>query len=227
MLDIFQKAANDLRQPENWEAFKKKKGALGVPQARKRRKIIERVPIEDALTSELAQFVERARIALATGHFLRLNEVQFQAEALVQSKTRAGRHVRKIDFRVFALTGVDHLELAIEAKPLVTEGDIVGRYLADEGIGCFLKDEPYTEGPLGAMLAYTINNNGQSWQAKVRAAVSVYQPKVLQLEDAIVEGMQEPVTFSLHDRQALGLRPIALLHLELIFASDVQDAPES
>ena len=228
VLDVFQKAANDLRQPENWEEFKKKTGALGRPRARKRQKTLERMPIEDALTSELAHFVKRACLALSTGHFLRRNEVQFQPEALVHSNTRAGRHSRKVDFFVCAMTGADSPELAIEAKPLITQGDIAGRYLAEDGIGCFFtEDSPYTQGPLGAMLAYTISDKGRSWRAEVRAAISVYQPKALQLDDAMIEGTQESVTFSRHERQALRLEPIALLHLELIFAPDIQDAPEA
>ena len=227
VLKLFQDAADTLRQQENWESFKQKKGALGVAQKRKRQKIIQRVPIEDAITSELSHFVQRARRAVSKTHFLRLNEVEFLAEFLVPSTTLAGRHSRKVDFYVCSSVGEGAPELAIEAKPIVTKGDISGRYLAKEGIGCFLtEDPPYTRGPLGAMLAYTISNTGHSWRTEVRAAVSVYQPKALQLEDVRIEGAQEPLIFSRHERGALGLGPIAVLHLEMIFTPDIQGTVE-
>ncbi|HEX8703959.1 MAG TPA: hypothetical protein VF815_34325, partial [Myxococcaceae bacterium] len=181
------------------------------------------------LTSELAEFARSARRTdTKTKRFLRLNDVEFHCEYPVPSATHAGRHLRKVDFYVCSATGVGAPELAIEAKPLVTQEDIVGRYLAAEGLGNFLtKDPPYTQGPLGAMLAYTISDTGRSWRAEIRAALSVYQPTVLQLDDARVEGAPEPLTFSRHVRSALGLDPIAILHLEMIFASDIQDVPES
>src|SRR4051812_26002887 len=77
---ILRAAADQLRRPENWDTFKKKRGALGVPRARKRRQVIERVPIEDAITSELGHHIRHMRRSLPPGHFLRLNEVEFHVE---------------------------------------------------------------------------------------------------------------------------------------------------
>jgi len=228
---ILRVAAAELRDPERWAAFKLKRGALGAPKRRARRKVVERNPIEDAITSELAHIIRHLRRTVPEGHFLRLNEVEFHVEDLVASPTRAGRHSRKIDFLIYAATGIAEPELAIEAKPLVGKADIAGRYLAEEGIGCFFTtDSPYTQGPLGAMLAYTLNRNGRSWKAEIRTAVSASVPPVLGIDDALIPGEARPITFSRHERSALGLEPIAILHLEMLFEPEetsTQGSPDS
>jgi hypothetical protein len=215
---MLQAAAAELRDPARWAAFKLKRGALGVPRRRARRGVVERVPIEDAITSELAHIIWRLRRTVPTDHFLRLNEVEFHVEALVASSTRAGRYSRKIDFLFSAATGIGGPELAIEAKPLVAEADIAGRYLAEEGIRCFFTpDSPYTLGPLGAMLAYTLNRDGRSWTTEIRAAINAYVPPVLEVADAHIHGEANPTMISRHERSALELGPIAILHLEMLF----------
>jgi hypothetical protein len=225
VLAILRTAAEELRRPENWDAFKQKRGALGMPRTRKRRKVVERMPIEDAITSELAHFIRRIRRSLPVAHFLRLNEVEFHAEDLVQSESRAGRHSRRVDFFVCAVSGIDEPEFAIEAKPLLSKADIMRRYLADEGMGCvFTTDSPYTRRPLGGMLAYTINGTGRSWRTEVRAAISAYVPAAIQLEDVLVAGEPEALICSRHDRSALSLDPIAILHLEMIFEPDFDES---
>ena len=41
----------------------------------------------------------------------------------MQSETRAGRHSRKVDFFVYAASGIEEPEFAIEAKPLKSKAD--------------------------------------------------------------------------------------------------------
>lgn len=223
VLAVLRTAADELRRPENWEAFKKKRGALGIPHRRKRQKTIERIPIEDAITSELAIFIRHIRRSLPADHFLRANEVEFHCEDLVPSDTRSGRHSRKVDFFVYAASGIGGPEFAIEAKPLLDQADITKRYLGEEGIGCFFtSDSPYTHSPLGGMLAYTINSTRRSWHTEVRAAVSAYVPVPMQIENVRMAGEPSPLICSRHQRSALSLEPIAILHLEMIFEPEVQ-----
>lgn len=225
VLKVLRSAAKELSDPENWAAFKKKRGALGKPRARRRRDIAERIPIEDAITSELAHFIRHIRRKLPSGHFLRLNEVEFHVEDLVHSETRSGRHSRKVDFFVYAASGTDGPEFAIEAKPLLGQADIVGRYLAEEGMGCFFtSDSPYTRRPLAGMLAYSINGDRRSWRTEVRASLSAYVPAVIQLNDVRVAGETDPLICSRHERSSLSLGPIAILHLEMLFEPDVKNA---
>lgn len=225
VLRVLRSAATALNHPENWDAFKKKCGALGRPRTRKRRDVVERIPIEDAITSELAHFIRRIRRTLPSGHFLRLNEVEFHVEDLVHSETRSGRHSRKVDFFVYAASGADGPEFAIEAKPLLGQADIVGRYLAEEGMGCFFtSDSPYTRRSLAGMLAYSINGERRSWRTEVRASLSAYVPAVIRLDDVLVAGETNPLVCSRHERSSLSLDPIAILHLEMLFEPDLEKA---
>lgn len=90
---------------------------------------------------------------------------------IVNSRTRSGKWSKKVDLCVTrtlschlaAGNRVDH-ELVFEAKPLKSSADIKTRYLAGEGIGCFLTtDSPYSTGPIGGMLAYCFNKNIADW----------------------------------------------------------------
>ena len=76
------------------------------------------------------------------------------------------------------------------------------------------------------MLAYTLNRNGRSWKAEIRAAISAYVPPVLGVADALIHGDSEPATFSRHERLALELDPIAILHLEMLFELEETSAEQ-
>lgn len=226
VLKIFRTAAEDLRKPGNWGKFIQKEGALGVERVRKSKKIIERYPNEDAITSELELLIKLLRNGLPSDHFFRRHDVNIDAQALVPSETRAGKYVRKADFSVISYFGRDAPEIWIEAKPIVQISDIAGKYLGEDGIGCFFtQDSPYTTGPLGGMLAYTISNTGKSCREEVRAALKNYKPPALQLADAAIPGETLPLPFSRHERSALALDPIAVLHMELIFSPEIQPLP--
>lgn len=219
VLAVFRDACDLLQQDDNWRAFTQKRGALSRPRKSRRTQADESRPLEDALTSELAHFMRRIRRGAPQGHFLRLHEVTFQAEDLVSSTDRAGRHSKRIDFFVYCASGPDEPELAIEAKPLHSISDINNRYLAQEGIGCFFSaDSPYSSGPLGGMLAYTVNAEKKSWRVEIRAAVVAYTPSPLSVDDLAVKGHPEVLTWSRHSRSDIGLDAIAMLHFEMIFA---------
>ena len=218
-------AAIELRQPENWEKFKKKKGALSIPR-RNRNQKTEQVPLEYGITTELEPFLRQFRREVPGDHFLAQHQVAFQAEYHVPSENRAGPHSKKADFYVYTQTGGNPTEIVIEAKPLVKERDISHRYLGKDGIGCFfMKDSPYTRGPLGGILAYTINNTERSFRLEIHAALNKYNPPVCQLANAEIQGEPEPLTFSRHKRPELNLDPITILHFELIFPTDILDSP--
>jgi hypothetical protein len=216
-LSVLNEAADELRSPVAWAAFGQKRGALGAPRTRRRQKVVERAPIEDALTAELGHIARRIRAALPAGHFLRLHEVAFEAEHLIESATRTGRHSRKVDFLIYAQAGLDPPELAIEAKPLLTPHDIVNRYLGEEGIGCFFTaDSTYSTHPVAAMLAYTVDAAGRGFGSDIRSAVAGYTPQPLSLDDALLT-TGVAVVCSRHDRAHLALEPVAIMHFELIF----------
>ena len=149
-LALYWQAVEMLIEPSRWTEFEGKRGALGKPK-RKGKNVGIQFPIEDAITSEIGVIVKDLRARLPGGHILRTYEAHFEFEAAVESTTRSGRHLKTVDHRVVCDIP-NGPELAIEAKPVSTQADVANRYLAAEGIGCFLTgDSPYSRGPLGAM----------------------------------------------------------------------------
>lgn len=219
VLEIYWQASDRLLTPKYWDSFKKKRGALGAPKKRCVKKVI-RNPIEDAITSEIGSIADDLYSQLASDHFLRKHDVQFRFEFLIHSETRAGRYSKKVDFKVWSAVHGGP-ELAIEAKPLISEVDIDGRYLAEEGIGCFFtNDSPYTKGPLGAMLAYTICDNKTSKKKNILDGLLKFQPAPDKIVRVTINGTDQ-VDCSYHDRSSWGLIPITILHLERLFPAEV------
>jgi hypothetical protein len=214
VFQIYWDATDQLLTVPKWEEFKNKRGALGGPK--KRRGKVNYIPVEDAITSEIGALVNLLRLELPVDHFLRLHEVNFEYEALVYSKTRAGRHSKKVDFRVCAQSGTGAPMIAIEAKPLTNTSDITNRYLNEEGIGCFFNsDSPYTDGPIGAMFAYTINDAGHSMRDDVYCAMNAFAPVPTAINKVSFSG-DEWATCTTHFRSH-GMQPIAILHVERLF----------
>lgn len=220
VVQLYWKAADQLIDPDNWAEFRKKAGAMGKPK-RGRNGVTTQIPVEDAITSEIGHRADKLRQALPPGHFLRRHEVQFAFEALVPSNRRAGRHSKKVDFIARSLK-FNAPEIAIEAKPITCQGDIKAKYLAADGMGCFFViDSAYTEGPLGAMLAYTINPEGSSMQAHVLAVLKTHQPEPIHIHRVNIP-CAGSVDCSSHDRSNWNLEEITILHLERTFPPYVQ-----
>jgi hypothetical protein len=225
---VLSQAERVLKAPETWVAFTQKRGALGAPKTRARKAASVRPPLEDALTAELGHIARRLRAALPEGHFLRLHEVAFATEHLVESQTRTGRHSRKVDFFIYAQASDSAPELAIEAKPIHTAGDIASRYLAAEGLGCFLaEDSPYTKHSLAGMLAYTIGDDGRSHATALRAALGSGSTPALSLDEIQSANGGQALLCSRHARTALSLAPITIVHLEMQFSPEPVAAASS
>lgn len=215
VFQVYWQATNMLLTPQNWDAFKVKRGALSKPK-KARGKVIQ-IPIEDALTSEIGHFAKQLRSGLPTDHFLRLHDVNFECEALIYSDNRAGRYSRTADFRVSAQTGGTQAPgIVIEAKPLITNGDIASRYMAEEGLGCFFcADSVYTKGPLGAMFAYTVTNTNASLRNDLHLAVTSHLPTPKSVTKVHLNS-SDWATCSAHTRDH-GLEPILIVHVERMF----------
>ena len=223
-LGILHIAADTLLQKGHWASFKSKRGAFGKARPIKGASATKRIPMEDAITSELMAISTKLRVSAPKQHFLHEHEVSFTPEALVFCDSRAGRHSRKSDMLIQSLTNADAPELRIEAKPITRISDIKKRYLGNDGLGCFLTtDSPYTKGALGAMLAYTISESQQSIENEVNDALASFKPSPLQVVNVTIDDFSKSVTASSHARIALELSPITILHLELIFPPDIQN----
>jgi len=219
VLAIYWRAADQLLQPKYWEAFKQKNGALGVPKKKRGGEVV-RIPIEDAITSEIGHFADELRSSLEADHFLRKHDVQFRYEGLVYDDKRSGRYSKKVDFSAKSAYP-DAPTLMIEAKPLRSTGDVQNCYFGADGMGCFLTDDsPYTKGPLGAMLAYTITNTNTSMRALVHDGLKTYEPAAVTIASVILDH-ETTIDCSHHDRSPWKLVPITILHLERKFPSDI------
>jgi hypothetical protein len=220
VLQIYWQAADQLIEPTNWALFMKKRGAMGKPK-RSRATVVVRVPMEDAITTEIGERADEIFIKLPAEHFLRKQSVKLTYEKLVPSKNRVGRYSKKTDFHAVSQFS-NAPEIAIEAKPIKAVSDIKSQYFGSAGVGCFLTaDAPYTTGPLAAMLAYTINSNGSRMQEQILTALQSYKPAPTQIHRTHLP-CTGPVDCSSHDRAQWKLNPITILHLERIFPQDVQ-----
>ena len=221
VLAMFRKAEAELRHPQNWAAFKRKQGAFGSAHTLNLGGVTVRHPNEDAITTELGHHLVSLRRQLPIEHFLRVHEVEFHVEKPVQSAHRAGRHSRKMDFFVFAASGPNAPELAIEAKPIVDRSDIKSKYLAPNGLGCFLeKDSPYSSEQVAGMLAYSIAYPAKSWRHEIGEAVQAGCYPAIWSQFALVKGEPASTLVSGHDRSKLNLDPVVIIHMELCFDVD-------
>lgn len=224
---LYWSAAEMLLQPGRWAQFIMKNGALGKVRKSGPNAGLQ-VPIEDAITSEIGCIVQELRKRLPPDHFLRQYEAHFEFEAPVPDTSRTGRHMKSADHRVTSgiLNGP---ELVIEAKPLESKTDVTKRYLAADGIGCFLgSDSPYSRGPLGAMWAYTMSSTGTSFQSDVLLGLQNFKPVVAGIDRIVGVHTGKPtweIDCSHHDRTQAKLRPISLLHLEFVFPCQRPIAP--
>lgn len=222
-LALYWQAVELLVEPKRWAEFEGKSGALGKPK-RRGKNVGEQFPIEDAITSEIGEIVRDLRARLPGNHILRKYEAHFEFESPVKSSTRAGRHLKKVDHRVIC-EFPNGPELVIEAKPILTQADVSNRYLVADGIGCFLTDDsPYSRSPLGAMWAYAINSNGQSFKDDILLGLQKFEPKVVSLDKIVglcTSDSTKEIDCSLHNRTSHNLAPITILHLECNFPRKV------
>jgi hypothetical protein len=220
-LALYWQAVDILTEPARWSEFENKVGAMGKPRQNGSIKGIQ-FAIEDAITSEIGFIVQDLRGNLPIDHILRKYEAQFLFESPVESDEKAGRYLSRVDHLVRSCMR-DGPELAIEAKPLISPSDVTGRYLADDGIGCFLRPEStYSKGPLGAMWAYSMGPDADSFREDIIAGLRKYKPTISQLDQVVglySSSQNKEIDCSLHDRTAIGLVPITLLHLECSFPS--------
>jgi hypothetical protein len=221
-VQILDEAGDILRQPDAWLAYIAKRGAISTPK-RKGKTKVERVPIEDGITAELGHIARRLRRAVGLDDFLRQQEVVFETEYLVESSNRTGRYSRKVDFFVYSQLGSNAPQFALEAKPLRSVADIGGRYLAEEGIGCFFTtDSVYTTQPIAGMIAYTTNEGSVSHLDDIMSEIEGLDRQVPVKRFAIPP---KPIVLLLsgHDRIALSLPSIAIVHFEMLFPLEQTD----
>ena len=160
------------RDPGYWAAHVVKEGALLRPR-RSQAERTRRLPSEEGLTCALAENLQRIRVHARPGTPLRDVDVQFESEARVPSRTKTGKHLRRIDVKATSLDGPDAPFIVFEAKLVVNDDDIPAAYLGSEGLGCFRRvDDPYPARYVAAMVAYTVDRDFERWSTTIEAEMA-------------------------------------------------------
>ena len=152
------------RLARDWSDFCDKKGAIRKPKKGQKKATVR--PDENALTYEIGDYVEDYLRRLPVTHKFR--QIRFTCEKPARSKQLAGSHRKRLDlrFETFVPNGP---ELVIEAKPLREPSDIKNRFLGEEGLGRFLREEePYTNELLAGLLGYVADSSVTAYQSEAR-----------------------------------------------------------
>ncbi len=200
-----------------WHTFCEKKGA--TRKARKGAKNTVRRPDENALTYEIGGYVHAHLKGLPVEHPFR--QVHFDFERPMASERLAGSHQKRLDLR-FEAYHADGPEFVIEAKPLFEQADVDNRYLGDEGLGRFIREEePITRGQLGGLLGYVPQTNATSWRQAIRAAMQSAEGCDLIVD--VTLNTWDKTYSSLHKRPA-SLPPVWMLHMLVKYPAPPQAA---
>lgn len=200
-----------------WQAFCNKKGATRKP--RKGAKNTELRPDENALTYEIGEYVHAHLKGLPAEHPFR--QVYFSFERPMVSERLAGAHQKRLDLR-FEAYHPDGPEFVIEAKPLFEAADVGNRYLGDEGLGRFTREEePLSRDQLGALLGYVPSSNAASWRQSIRTATQSADGCEL-IVDVTLNTWDK--TYSSRHKRPASLPSVWMLHMLVKYPTPPQSA---
>lgn len=205
--------------------FGKKRSRIGntIKQAEtdsgKRRKQNKLNVQENAITSEFETPIRshlcRAQLKDATV----VPQLSCHFQAQVASNTRTGDSLKKADIR-FQMVNSESSEFDVvfEAKVLRKESEIESEYLGDAGLKRFCrKDDPYTIGKVGGLLAYVDNVNYDTYKLAVRASVDSHSTRLEFKEAALGLSGTEKEICSSHKCENDHRDPIWMIHLMMGF----------
>ena len=118
--------------------------------------------------------------------------------------------------------GSEIIDLRIEAKCLVKDGDIARSYLSSKGLKRFSDPhEPYTDHEIGGMVAYTFCDDRWVWLTKIDSALSASVPPIPTFRHRIHTSPEETLFCRVPYSPRKGTRSkVAVFHLVLEFDSD-------
>lgn len=178
-------------------------------------------PTEPEITSGLGDRMRRLRNDAEIDS--NRDRIHVSYESPTPGDERHGTRKSKADFRFERKFEAGRaVAFVMEAKPLRNPGDIAGRYMAADGLGCFIERQPpYSKDLAAGMVGYAYVNP-TSWLAAVATSLSA---GVAALRTASVElGVERTSLASDHARTAIGLAPVTVLHSILDFANETAPA---
>ncbi|WP_172746205.1 hypothetical protein [Neorhizobium sp. T7_12] len=192
-----------LRTPQEWRSF------LGGCKTTR--------PTEPEITSGLGDRMRRLRNDAEIDS--NRDRIHVSYESPTPGDERHGNRKSKADFRFERKFEAGRaVAFVMEAKPLRTPGDITGRYLATDGLGCFIERQPpYSKELAAGMVAYAFTNPS-TWLTALMTALSggVAASRMAPIE----LGLQRTSLASDHGRPGLGLDALTVLHAVLDFADE-------
>ena len=206
------------RDPTYWAAHVAKQGALLKPR-RSRAERTRRLPSEEGLTCALAENLKSLRVHALPGAPLRDVDVQFESEARVPSRTKTGKHLRRIDVRATSMNGPEAPFIVFEAKLVVDDDDIAGAYLGPEGLECFRRaEDPYPAKYVAAMVAYTVDRGFEEWSTVIEAEMAdPIHGAVVDVHWPHHSGLGTELLWTRVDREPIERPDVDVAHLVLRF----------
>jgi hypothetical protein len=145
------------------------------------------------------------------------DRIQVSYESPTPGDERHGIRKSKADFRFERKFEAGFAaEFVVEAKPLRSVADITSRYMAADGLGCFVeRSPPYSREFAAGMLGYAYAKPS-SWPSALASSLSSEASVIRSGNIRMARGRLALV--SDHPRTALGLEPVTVLHAVLDFA---------
>ncbi len=141
-----------------------------------------RVPSEEAITEALCVEMENIRKELIVQglrgdrRLAGLDSLAVAPDQPRNIKTGIGKRSKPTDIRFYRLNS-EALDLRVEAKVLIREGDLRATYLSKKGIQRFSDvREPYTDNEVGGMVGYAVTDSEDTWAARIEQALQSSTP---------------------------------------------------
>lgn len=199
-LELLDDGHSLLRTPDEWVSFLK--GCHG-PQ-----------PTEPEITSGLGDRMRRLRNESALES--KRDRLQVSYESPTPGDERHGIRKSKADFRFEKKfdAGVA-VAFVVEAKPLRVPSDVTRRYMAEEGMGCFIdRQPPYSRDLAAGMVGYALGKE-QDWLETLDTYLTTADASSRKAKVHVTP--KRVALVSDHPRSALGLIPVTVIHSILDF----------
>jgi hypothetical protein len=155
------------------------------------------VPSEEAISEALWREMEKVRdeivlkIFPADGAMASVDTLGVAIEQPRKAKAGIGKRSKPTDIRFYRF-GSSALDLRIEAKVVLREGDIKRAYLSKTGLKRFSDPkEPYTDHEIGGMLAYSVTDDRGIWLDRIDDALRASNPPIPTFKHPIQAATEE------------------------------------
>jgi len=176
-------------------------------------KHIVKVPSEDSVTDVLVRTLEMIKAASLDDDFLRIQQISFSDQQKRRSQSRVGRGAYSTDIRVVSGLVAD-LDLRIEAKIMLGGNDATAYCGPDGALRFGDPVNPYTDAPIGMMLAYAVRHDAAKWRLDIERKLVGFD--AINSADDILAGGETLLASDLE----VGDRPVTVVHLTLCLETD-------